>query len=404
MTDKFRAGNHHKTSHSADSSKLEDANVRDKLTNLRNQIDDVDAQLVGLLAKRQNITKQVGDLKRLHSMPIYVPERETNLIQKRRQQAEALGVSGDLIEDVLRRAMRDSYYTQHANYARVNPNIQKIVVVGGEGALGKVIVNLFSSSEYTVTVVEEDTWHDRSTLMQGADVVIIAVPINLTVDIIESLPPLPKHCILADVTSVKSQPLQAMLNKHEGPVVGLHPMFGPDAPGMIKQVVVVCEGRMPERYQWLIEQMLVWGAQIYSTTASIHDNAMAFIQVMRHFNTFVYGQHLQQEDPNLTELIAFSSPIYRLELAMVGRLFAQDPSLYADIIFNNVDNVNLLERFHERFGRALELVRNQDKAGFIECFNQVEQWFGEYAKECLVDSKQMLLKADDGQLLRKVVK
>lgn len=405
MTDKSRAYNEHKTSHLPDNdSKLEKTSVDDELTRFRDQIDEVDAKLVELLAKRQTITKQVGNLKRLNSLPIYVPEREANLIRLRREQAEALGVSGDLIEDVLRRAMRDSYYTQHANYARVNPNIQKVVVVGGEGALGKVIVNLFSSSEYQVTIVEKETWQDRDHHMQGADIVIIAVPINLTVDIINSLPELPKHCILADVTSVKSQPLQAMLNKHQGPVVGLHPMFGPDAPGMIKQVVVVCEGRMPEEYQWLIDQMLVWGAQIYATTALIHDNAMAFIQVMRHFNTFVYGQHLQQEDPDLTELIAFSSPIYRLELAMVGRLFAQDPSLYADIIFNNIDNVKLLERFHQRFGKALELVRNQDKQGFIECFNQVEKWFGDYAKECLVDSKQMLLKADDGQLLRKVIK
>jgi len=59
---------------------------------------------------------------------------------------------------------------------------------------------------------------------------------------------------------------------------------------------------------------------------------MAYIQVMRHFNTFVYGQHLKGEDPNLESLTMFSSPIYRLELAMVGRLFAQSPQLYADII------------------------------------------------------------------------
>ena len=82
--------------------------------------------------------------------------------------------------------------------------------------------------------------------------------------------------------------------------------------------------------------------------------------------------------------------------------FAQAPSLYADIIFNNQANLELLERFHQRFSEALTLVKNQDKEGFIERFTDVEAWFGEYAKQCLIDSKQMLLKADDGQLLRKV--
>jgi chorismate mutase/prephenate dehydrogenase len=373
------------------------------LAGYRMQIDALDTQLVELLAARQQVTQKVGNIKRANSLPIYVPERESSLIAKRRAQAQKAGVSGDLVEDILRRTMRDSYYSQHANYAKTNADIHKVVIIGGKGALGKVLVSLFESSEYCVSVIEKEEWPKRSELLGDANVVILAVPINQTIDIINALPPLPANCILADVTSVKQAPLQAMLNKHSGPVVGLHPMFGPDAPGMIKQVVVVCDGRRANDYKWLIDQMIVWGAQIHQTEAKVHDKAMAFIQVMRHFNTFVYGQHLQQENPNLSELIAFSSPIYRLELAMVGRLFAQAPSLYADIIFNDTDNIALLERFHERFGKAIALLKSQDKQAFIDCFKDVENWFGEYASECLKDSKQMLLKADDGHLLRKTL-
>lgn len=50
---------------------------------------------------------------------------------------------------------------------------------------------------------------------------------------------------------------------------------------------------------------------------------MAFIQALRHFATFAYGLHLAEENVRLEQLLALSSPIYRLELAMVGRLFAQ---------------------------------------------------------------------------------
>lgn len=376
------------------------AGIDQELKPYRDQIDVLDAQLVELLAARKKMTSAIGKVKRAHSMPIYVPEREADLISKRRQQATDAGISGDLVEDVLRRMMRDSYYSQHANYAKVDPKINKIVVIGGGGALGKVLVNLFESSTYHVSVIEKEQWPQREALLKDADAVLVAVPINQTTQIISELPTLPEHCVLADVTSIKEAPLAAMLEVHKGPVVGLHPMFGPDTPGMIKQVVVVCHGREQTAYQWLIEQMIVWGAQIHETLASTHDQAMAFIQVMRHFSTFVYGQHLQQENPNLSELIAFSSPIYRLELAMVGRLFAQAPTLYADIIFNNMDNLALLKRFHQRFGEALELLENQDKETFIKRFQDVEAWFGDYAKQCLRDSKQMLLKADDGHLLR----
>ena len=127
---------------------------------------------------------------------------------------------------------------------------------------------------------------------------------------------------------------------------------------------------------------------------------MVFIQVMRHFCSFVFGAHLAGENPPLERLIALSSPIYRLELAMVGRLFAQDPGLYADIIFNNVESVDLLKRFMHRFDQAIKLVEQGDKGPFIKQFLQIGCWFGEYSKQSLVDSKKLLLKADDDRILK----
>jgi chorismate mutase/prephenate dehydrogenase len=378
------------------------ADFSQQLSTLREGIDELDTQLVELLAKRNQITTQVGQLKAQAGMPVYVPEREKALIASRRAQAESLGVSADLTEDLLRRVMRESYHTQNNNYRCVKPDLDNVVIVGGAGALGRVFVSLFERSNYAVSVVEKDDWDSGRAheLLSVASLVVVAVPINITELIIGKLTMLPKHCILADITSIKSKPLDAMLAVHDGPVVGLHPMFGPDAPGMIKQVVVVCSGRHSEQYAWLIEQMRIWGATIHDSSAKEHDQAMAYIQVMRHFNTFVYGQHLKGENPGLESLSMFSSPIYRLELAMVGRLFAQSPQLYADIIFNNPDNFALLRRFHERFGLALSLLEEGNKKGFVEQFMKVGAWFGDYAKKCLIDSKQMLLKADDGQLLR----
>lgn len=378
------------------------ADFSQQLAVLRDSIDELDSQLVELLAKRSKLTTQVGQIKAEAGTPVYVPSREKELIASRRRQAESLGVSPELTEDLLRRIMRESYHTQNNRYRCVNPNAGNVVVIGGAGALGSVFVGLFKRSGYKVDIVERDDWENATAgkLLSQASLVIVAVPINLTERVISQLTMLPKTCILADITSIKVKPLEAMLNVHSGPVVGLHPMFGPDAPGMIKQVVVVCHGRDEDKYLWLIDQMKIWGASIHQSSAQEHDQAMAYIQVMRHFNTFVYGEHLRDENPDLETLTMFSSPIYRLELAMVGRLFAQAPELYADIIFNNSDNFALLRRFYERFGLALSMLEKGDKSAFIQQFSSIGAWFGDYAQTCLVDSKQLLLKADDGQLLR----
>ena len=77
-----------------------------ELAPLRTQIDAIDSQLVELLAARAKVTAEVGRVKQQYALPLYVPERELSLLKARREQAEHIGVSAELVEDVLRRVMR----------------------------------------------------------------------------------------------------------------------------------------------------------------------------------------------------------------------------------------------------------------------------------------------------------
>ena len=349
-----------------------------------------------LLAKRLAVTTKVGELKSTQGMPIYAPDREAQLIAKRRSQAEKVGVSAQLIEDILRRMMRDSYQSQdRSGYQCINPDCKKVVVIGGAGQLGSIFVDLFQRSGYHVEIIEKEDWQHSKNVLAEASLVIVSVPIRLTSLVIQQLGHLPKDCILADVTSIKTSPLYEMMKVHQGPVVGLHPMFGPDVIGLLKQTIIVCEGRDAEQYQWLLAQFEIWGAKLYPVSAQQHDQAMAMVQVMRHFSTIAYGYHLMTEGAELPKLVEMSSPIYRLELMMVGRLFAQDPILYTDIIFANKDNIVMMKRFAYRFLELLEDVELGDKDEFITMFNQVSQWFGDYADIFLKESKALLQKANE---------
>jgi chorismate mutase/prephenate dehydrogenase len=366
------------------------------LLRLRDKIDAVDQQLLQLLAQRLKLVAEVGEVKSEHGLPIYVPSREAAMLERRRQEAEALGVPPDLIEDILRRAMRESYSSEKdTGFKRVNPDAGPIVVVGGKGQLGRLFVQMFQLSGYQVRILGSQDWDRAAEIIEGASVVVVTVPIARTVEIIRQLPPLPKECILCDLTSTKREPLAAMMAVHSGPVVGLHPMFGPDISSFAKQVIVVCEGRASKDYQWLLDQFTLWGAKLKVASAGNHDEAMSLVQAMRHFSSFVYGLHLKAENADIEQLLAFSSPIYRLELAMVGRLFAQDPALYADIILSSPDALGMFRRYIARFSDAVSCLERNDREGFIRQFSEVANWFGDYAQQFMVDSKQMLLVAHD---------
>lgn len=374
-----------------------DDSAKRALAPLREQIDSIDSELVALLAKRAKVTAQVGKIKQQFALPVYVPEREQALLSARRSQADSLGVSADLAEDVLRRIMRESYQTQESGFVCCRSGGGKVVVVGGKGALGARFVSLFQRSGYQVEVLEHNDWQSAESICADAALVLMAVPITLTEQLINQLPVLPADCVLADITSIKAQPLNAMLAKHQGPVVGLHPMFGPDITNLVKQVVVVCHGRSEAEYQWLLKQLTVWGADLAVKQAAEHDAAMQLIQAMRHFSSLVYGVHLADENADLNELLQLSSPIYRLELAMVGRLFAQNAELYADIMLSSCEVAALLERYQQRFSQLLGLLKAKDKAGLMAQFGKGQQFFGELAGQFLHESKQLLQKAADSR-------
>ncbi|WP_028773140.1 bifunctional chorismate mutase/prephenate dehydrogenase [Shewanella waksmanii] len=368
-----------------------------ELEKLRGHIDNVDQQLLHLLRKRLDLVAQVGAVKHGAGLPIYAPQREAAMLAKRREEAVGMDVSPQLIEDILRRLMRESYLNEKdVGFKQVKADLGPVVIVGGEGKLGGLFSQMLTLSGYEVRSLDKDDWQQADAIFDGAGLVIVTVPISITCEVIlNQLNNLPPACILADLTSIKSAPLDAMLTAHQGPVLGLHPMFGPDVGSLAKQVVVVCHGRGSEQYAWLLEQIKIWGARLVEAEADKHDKAMQLVQAMRHFSSFVYGLNLYREEADIDALLQFSSPIYRLELAMVGRLFAQSPELYADIIFAQSESMVAISDYLDNYSQALSMLKQGDRQGFIDQFQEVANWFGDFAPQFQRESRAMLQSVND---------
>ena len=358
------------------------------LDHLREEIDAIDQQLVELLAQRRRIVQQVIEVKQQHDLPTFHPAREENLISTRRAQAVRAGLDPDYVEDLFRTMLRHSRVGQLNTLGRrgVRPGA-KVLIVGGLGNMGRFLSNWFRQSDYEVRVLDRDDWPRVDALTAGLDLCLLAVPIDITPAVAAQIGPhLPPACVLADITSLKGKPLEAMLGSHAGPVVGLHPLFGPATTTMDKQIVVVSPGREMEQCQWLLEQFTLWGNVLVETPAAEHDEIMGIVQALRHFATFTFGQFLYSRGVPILRTLELSSPIYRLELAMVGRLFAQDPSLYAEIVFATPERLELLKDYIESLEQNLGLVERGDKAEFIARFRKVAEWFGPFSEQAMRES------------------
>jgi len=56
-------------------------NLDPEFAELRRQIDQIDSQILELVARRVEIVLQVGDYKRRHGLRVYDPERERRLLE-----------------------------------------------------------------------------------------------------------------------------------------------------------------------------------------------------------------------------------------------------------------------------------------------------------------------------------
>ncbi len=368
--------------------------VNSVLEHLRENIEEIDRQVVSLLGKRQTVVDKVVDLKKAHNLPVYHPAREEYLISNRRSQSREMGLNPDFIEEIFRSVIRQSRIKQSRDFSRkgVRPGAV-VLIVGGHGEMGGYFLRYFRDSGYEVRVMGRHDWEKVEQLCEGLDLAILSVPIDKTPWAAQKLGAhLPKDCVLTDLTSLKLKPLNAMLEAHEGPVIGLHPLFGPTPANMDKQIVVMTPGRDELSCQWLVDQFAAWGAIIVRATAEEHDDIMGIVQTLRHFATFAFGQFLARRRVDIRRTLEFSSPIYRLELGMVGRVFAQDESLYSEIIFASPERRELLKDYLKSLNDNLEMIENGDKELFKKEFKKIAEWFGPFSEQAMRESSFMITK------------
>lgn len=371
--------------------------MSDPLRELRARLDAIDEEILALLAERNRVIGRVVETKLANSLPVFVPQREAEKVDSFRARAAGHGLDPDWAEDFLRMIMSASRASQSLDrFPCATPEAKTVLFVGGYGAMAGLYGRVMEASGHRVRRLGRDDWGRVGELAAGADLAVVSVPIRETPAVVEQLAPhLAPETVLADFTSTKEQVMECMVAAHPGPVVGLHPMHGPDVANLSKQLMLVCPGRGEESWAWLLVQCRLWGLRVKEVDPARHDQAMHLIQGLRHYLALIHGSFLRAWGLTPVEILCFSSPIYRAELMMLGRIFAQNAELYADIVFADVERRRLLEIFFEHHRRLVVLAREDDKEGFIREFEAIAGFFGEFAEQALAESGYLIHRLSD---------
>jgi prephenate dehydrogenase len=181
--------------------------------------------------------------------------------------------------------------------------------------------------------------------------VIINVPIRNTVDVIQAVGRFFRPGqLIADNTSIKTQPVAAMLDAVPAgvEVLGMHTVFGPAVDSLRQQNVVFtrtpASGELAREFESIFYK---YGAKITYTTPEYHDKQMAFHQNLEHFTKIVLAQVLRTHFGDPAELESYSSPNSRTSLITMGRILNADADLYSEIQAYNLQGPALIQAYCE---------------------------------------------------------
>jgi prephenate dehydrogenase len=211
--------------------------------------------------------------------------------------------------------------------------ISTISTIGGRGAMGRFFQDRFTSLGIHVLPRDKPLQpRDLHRDLEQAELVLLAVPIQAMEDVLAAVTPaLKAGTILADICSVKVKPLNMMLAAHKGPVVGTHPLFGPE-PGKDSELrVSLVPGRNDQalkEVRALFEQL---GLCPFTSSAEEHDRALAYIQGLNYVTTVSYLAAFSPDD----DIARFLTPSFQRRLQAARKMLTQDGQLFTSLFEDN---------------------------------------------------------------------
>ena len=251
----------------------------------------------------------------------------------------------------------------------------QIGIIGGTGGMGRMFADLFRQEGYTVHISGRTEGLDISTMAEMCQVVIVSVPIDSTVEIIGEIGPLmSKDALLMDLTSLKTEPVKAMLHASPSEVIGLHPLFGPGVDSIDGHTIVLCPARTQDWLHWVRDILKKHGAAIIETTPERHDELMALVQALNHLNSITIGIVLKEWREDLTDLQRFATPMFTTKLEIIKEIFTNNPRLYAEIITQNPHIKKILNLYERTLSEVATKIKAGDAGTLAELMGTKSLW------------------------------
>ena len=355
------------------------------LDELRAQITALDRRLLELVAERKRLSSEVAATKHATGLPTRDFNRERDVLLNARRAADALGVSPDVAETLLRLLIRDSLTTQEQAQvaARGRGSGRSALIIGGAGKMGRWFSEFMTSQGYRVVVADPggtDTGYERVRDWRAIDLahdyIVVATPLKIANEVLTELATRAPRGVVFDIGSLKT-PLRrglAALRDAGCAVTSLHPMFGPDTVLLSGRHVIFCDvghSAANADAQSLFASTM---AERVVMTLDEHDRLIAYVLGLSHALNIVFFTALAESGEAAPKLAQMSSTTFDSQLDVAGRVANESPELYYEIQRLNDYGGESLHALKVAVDRLVAAVSGGDEAGFIRMMRRGSEY------------------------------
>jgi prephenate dehydrogenase len=168
-------------------------------------------------------------------------------------------------------------------------------------------------------------------------------------------------------------------------------MFGPTAGSIQGQTIVATPARCSEDDIRFFEEIFeCLGARVTRTTPEEHDRMMAVIQGLTHFKAILLAGTMRRLGISPVDTELYMSPVYRIETGIAGRLLAQNPGLYADILCMNPSVPSVLDLCEQTAHEIHQMITDGDRDAFTAEFLASRDWFGPFCDQAQEETDRLI--------------
>lgn len=256
---------------------------------------------------------------------------------------------------------------------------KNIGIIGVWGKYGRWFRHFFETRGCSVIGSDIGTSLSNKDIVDVSEVIVLAVPVELVVEIADELIPhsWPEQ-LWIDISSVKV-PITSVLLRLECESVSIHPMCTPSTDTLRGQTIVVCPIRVHKWVDWVRAFLMETEARLTVSNALRHDDMMAIVQALVHAGALALAGVIRDTKIDIHETLEYTSPFYRIALSLMGRILSQNPQLYAAIQMENTNVPKLLQSLECHIRRLRMIVQAHDVTAFVSDFEASREHFGDQA-------------------------